>query len=142
MLGMWEASPLDQSQTSLQALNTFHRHNGPLRAAPFPDIYEQTWGGSRFDRLLGQKVAHNQSRSARSVSEQTKTWKRPHVHIVVVSSYGKREAAMDFRMLRVNVGTLQRTTGQHGLLVIVECNLSKLLPVADQMRLDNDLMES
>ena len=60
---------------------------------------------------------------------------------MVVASYGEGEAAMDFWMLGINIWTLQRAAGQHGLLRTIECNVAKLFPVADQVSFNDNFME-
>ena len=65
-----------------------------------------------------------------------------HLHVVIVSSDRKRKAASNTVTPRVGVRTLQRATGEHGLLGIVEGDSAKLFPITDQLVFDNDLVDS
>ena len=60
---------------------------------------------------------------------------------MVIPSHGKREAAMDFRIWRMYVRTLQGAAGQHGFLGTIEGNFSEFFPIADQVSFDNDFMK-
>jgi len=60
---------------------------------------------------------------------------------VIISSDRKGEAALDPFICRIRVGAFQRAAGKHGFLGIVEGDSTELLPVADQLVLDNDFVD-
>ena len=53
------------------------------------------------------------------------------LHVVVVPSYGEREAARNQSSICLEVGYLQGTASKHSLLVVVESNCTELLPIAN-----------
>lgn len=78
----------------------------------------------------------------RSGQFRAKTQERGHIHIMIVSSDGKGKATWDAVTRRVGIGAFQGTTGEHCFLGIVEGNSAELLPVAHELVLDDDLMDS
>lgn len=65
-----------------------------------------------------------------------------HLHVVIVSSDRKRKAAGNTIACGVRIRALQRATGEHGLLGIVEGDSAELFPIANQLIFDNDLVDS
>lgn len=61
-------------------------------------------------------------------------------HIMTIPANGKREATVDGGIIRLGVWILQVATRQHGLLRIVEGDRAKLLPIADDGFVLEDLM--
>ena len=59
---------------------------------------------------------------------------------MIISSNREGEAAWDSFTCAIRVGTFQSAAGEHSLLGIIEGNGTKFFPVADQLILDNDLM--
>lgn len=57
--------------------------------------------------------------------------RRRNLHVVIVSSNRKGEAALDTLACRVGIGAFQRAAGEHGFLGIVEGDSAEFLPVAD-----------
>lgn len=62
-------------------------------------------------------------------------------HVVVVSSDGERETAMNLCTISTSRRTPQCTTRKHSLLLLIEANRAEFLPVTDQLVLDNNLMD-
>jgi hypothetical protein len=60
---------------------------------------------------------------------------------VVVAPDGEREATLNF-ILRGGVRNFQCTARKHGFLRVVKGNRAELFPVADQLVLYDDLMDS
>lgn len=77
-----------------------------------------------------------------SLGDTIKPRGRVHLHVIGVTTNSEGEAASDLRIVRLHVGVLQRTAGQHGFLRVVKGYRAELLPVADEVVLDNDLMDS
>lgn len=77
-----------------------------------------------------------------SSGDANKPRTRGHLHIVGVTTNSEGKAASDFRVVGLRIGVLQRAAGQHGLLRVVKGYRAELLPVADEMVLDNDLVDS
>ena len=65
-----------------------------------------------------------------------------HLHVVIVSSDRKRKAASNTITCWFGIRALQRATGEHGLLGIVEGDSAELFPIADQLVFDDDLVNS
>ena len=61
-------------------------------------------------------------------------------HVVFIATDCKREATGYFWITRIDFRVLQGATSEHRLLRVVECDGSKLFPVANKMVLDNNVM--
>lgn len=60
---------------------------------------------------------------------------------MIISSNREGKAALNPLASRIRVGTFQCAAGKHGFLGIVEGDSTELLPVADQLVLDNDFVD-
>lgn len=65
---------------------------------------------------------------------------REHLHIVIITSDGEREAAWNTLARRV-VRFFESAAGEHSFLGVVESNRAKFLPVAHQLILNEELMD-
>lgn len=65
-----------------------------------------------------------------------------HSHIVRISPYCKRKTAMDFGLCGTEIWALQRTASQYRFLRVVKGDSAKLFPVANEMILNDDLVDS
>ena len=63
------------------------------------------------------------------------------LHIMVISSDGERETTFD-GLTRIEIWISEFTTSEHCLLLVVECNGSKLLPVAHELIFHDNLVYS
>ena len=57
-----------------------------------------------------------------------------------IAPNGEGETTRDLVVLRVRIGSFQGTGGQHGLLCMIKGDTTKLLPVAHEMILNDDLV--
>ena len=62
---------------------------------------------SSFIRIFGQEIAHNQSRSARSIRANRGAGVGTYLHIVVVSSHREREAAVNLWVAGIDIRAFQ-----------------------------------
>lgn len=63
-----------------------------------------------------------------------------NLHVVIVPTNCERETTGDFRYLRSSNWAAEGAARKHGLLLLIEANGTKLLPVADQLILHNDFV--
>lgn len=63
-----------------------------------------------------------------------------NLHVVVVSSNGEGETARNVRLISAWGGTSECAACQHRLLLLVEANCAKLLPVADELIFHDEVM--
>ena len=61
---------------------------------------------------------------------------------MIVTSYREGEATLDLSINGLGIRILQCATGKHSLLGVVKRNMSKLLPVANQLIFHNDFVDS
>lgn len=61
-------------------------------------------------------------------------------HLMLISSNGEGEAARYLNILRSDPRRFEAASGQHGLLGMIKRNAAKLLPVADEVILDDDIV--
>lgn len=64
-----------------------------------------------------------------------------HLHVVIITSDREGEAALNPLACRIGVGAFQRAAGEHCFLGVVEGNCTELLPVANQLVLDNNFVD-
>lgn len=64
------------------------------------------------------------------------------LHIMGVTPYSKRKTALDGFLRAVRIGALQGAAREHCFLCAVECDRSKLLPVADKLVFHYELVYS
>jgi hypothetical protein len=60
---------------------------------------------------------------------------------MVISPYGKREAAFDLLIHGCCIRVLQSAAGQHSLLQTIKRDGPKLLPVTDELIFHDNLMD-
>ncbi len=66
--------------------------------------------------------------------------KKQYSHVVVIPPNGEGETALNLRVVCLQVGITQCTACKHRLLCLVEGDRTELLPVADKLILDYDLV--
>lgn len=95
---------------------------------------------SMLDRFNRQEVAHDQRRTETILAKSPTPGTRHHSHVVVVPPDSEGKAAFDLGVICFQVGITQRTAREHCLLRLVESNRTELLPVADELVFDYDLV--
>lgn len=90
--------------------------------------------GRKFPTIKEGLFDHQQAISEASA--------RYHLHVIGVPTDCEGKTAANFRVVGFQVGVLQGAARQHRFLRVVECNGAKLLPITNEVVLDDNLVDS
>lgn len=92
--------------------------------------------------LRRKEIPNDEGRTGPLISISIRDHEKGCLHGIWIATNSKRKAAWDSFRWIVVIRTLQRTASEHRLLRAIESDGSEFLPIADELILCDDLMQS